>query len=203
MTSHSPAETMTDSDKRRGPSSSSTLEVEKKGPRLDYFTKAVISSQHASTLSRAMNQAKRSFRGSRRSSLRSSSSTSKRRSLGKRRERSRASAAKHAGGGAEAMRELWERTGMKTNGRKLLIESEDDDHGKTNAGYQSDGSEVSVPRVKGIRKLPGPGHRKTGSQSSTTSYDSMAPREPGLSWSEVSAGSQVSPWDGRSGEVTD
>ena len=184
MTSHSPAETMTDSDKRRGASSSSTLEVEKddrthKGPRLDYFTKAVISSQHASTLSRAMNQAKRSFRGSRRSSLRSSSSTSKRRSLGRRRERSRASAARHPGGGAEAMRELWERTGMKTNGRKLLIESEDEEQvqGKTNAGYQSDGSEVSVPRVRGIRKLPalGPslGHRKTGSQSSTTSYDSV------------------------------
>merc|ERR1719220_1196230 len=178
MTSHSPADTMTDSDKRRGPSSSSTLEVEKddrthKGPRLDYFTKAVISSQHASTLSRAMNQAKRSFRGSRRSSLRSSSTTSKRRSLGRRRERSRASATRHPGGGAEAMRELWERTGMKTNGRKLLIESEDEEQmqGKTNAGYQSDGSEVSVPRVKGIRKLPalGPslGHRKTGSQSST------------------------------------
>merc|ERR1719500_1061874 len=97
MTSHSPADTMTDSDKRRGPSSSSTLEVEKdervgKGPRLDYFTKAVISSQHASTLSRAMNQAKRSFRGSRHSSLRSSSSTSKRRSLGRRRERSSARA---------------------------------------------------------------------------------------------------------------
>merc|ERR1719220_3027299 len=95
MTSHSPADTMTNSDKRRGPSSSSTLEVEKddrthKGPRLDYFTKAVISSQHASTLSRAMNQAKRSFRGSRRSSLRSSSSSTKRRSLGRRRERSRA-----------------------------------------------------------------------------------------------------------------
>merc|ERR1712038_716285 len=150
-----------------------------KGPRLDYLTKAVISSQHASTLSRAMNQAKRSFRGSRRSSLRSSSSTSKRRSLGKRRERSRASAARHPGGGAEAMRELWERTGMKTNGRKLLIESEDEEQvqGKTNAGYQSDGSEVSVPRVRGIRKLPalGPslGHRKTGSQSSTTSYDSV------------------------------
>jgi len=77
------------------------------------------------------------------------------------------------------MRELWERTGMKTNGRKLLIESEDEEQlqGKTNAGYQSDGSEVSVPRVRGIRKLPalGPslGHRKTGSQSSTTSYDSV------------------------------
>ena len=47
------------------------------------------------------------------------------------------------------MRELWERTGMKTNGRKLLIESEDEEQGKTNAGYQSDGSEVSVPRVRG------------------------------------------------------
>merc|ERR1719219_1638893 len=206
MTSHSPAETMTDSDRQRGPSSSSTIEVEKeervgKGPRLDYLTKAVISSQHASTLSRAMNQAKRSFRGSRRSSLRSSSSTSKRRSLGKRRERSRASAAKHAGGGAEAMRELWERTGMKTNGRKLLIESEDEDHGKTNAGYQSDGSEVSVPRVKGIRKLPGPGHRKTGSQSSTTSYDSMAPRgaRPKLIRSVSGESGQSVGWEVRGG----
>merc|ERR550525_887718 len=207
MTSHSPADTMTDSDKRRGLSSSSTLEVEKdertsKGPRLDYLTKAVISSQHASTLSRAMNQAKRSFRGSRRSSLRSSSSTSKRRSLGKRRERSRASAAKHAGGGAEAMRELWERTGMKTNGRKLLIESEDEDHGKTNAGYQSDGSEVSVPRVKGIRKLPaGPGHRKTGSQSSTTSYDSAAPRgaRPKLIRSVSGESGQSVGWEVRGG----
>ena len=209
MTSHSPADTMTDSDKRRGPSSSSTIEVEKderssKGPRLDYFTKAVISSQHASTLSRAMNQAKRSFRGSRRSSLRSSSSTSKRRSLGRRRERSRASAARHAGGGAEAMRELWERTGMKTNGRKLLIESEDEDPGKTNAGYQSDGSEVSVPRVKGIRKLPaaGPGHRKTGSQSSTTSYDSVAaPRgaRPKLIRSVSGESGQSVGWEVRGG----
>merc|ERR1711963_869084 len=127
-----------------------------------------ITDDPLTTLSRAMNQAKRSFRGSRRSSLRSSSSTSKRRSLGRRRERSRASAARHPGGGAEAMRELWERTGMKTNGRKLLIESEDEEQlqGKTNTGYQSDGTEVSVPRVRGIRKLPalGPslGHRKTG-----------------------------------------
>merc|ERR1719278_676876 len=215
MTSHSPADTMTDSDKRRGPSSSSTLEVEKdervgKGPRLDYFTKAVISSQHASTLSRAMNQAKRSFRGSRRSSLRSSSSTSKRRSLGRRRERSRASAARHPGGGAEAMRELWERTGMKTNGRKLLIESEDEEQlqGKTNAGYQSDGSEVSVPRVRGIRKLPalGPslGHRKTGSQSSTTSYDSVVGSRGGRaklvrSVSGESSGPSVG-WEVRGGQ---
>ena len=38
---------------------------------------------------------------------------------------------------------------MKTNGRKLLIESEDEEQGKTNTGYQSDGSEVSVPRVRG------------------------------------------------------
>ena len=47
------------------------------------------------------------------------------------------------------MRELWERTGMKTNGRKLLIESEDEEQlqGMTNAGYQSDGSEVSVHSV--------------------------------------------------------
>merc|ERR1719264_1259210 len=208
MTSHSPAETMTDSDRQRGPSSSSTIEVEKeervgKGPRLDYLTKAVISSQHASTLSRAMNQAmnqaKRSFRGSRRS-LRST--TSKRRNLGTRRERSRASAGK-AGGGAEAMRELWERTGMKTNGRKLLIESEDEEHGKTNAGYQSDGSEVSVPRVKGIRKLPaGPGHRKTGSQSSTTSYDSVAPRggaRPKLIRSVSGESGQSVGWEVRGG----
>ena len=40
---------------------------------------------------------------------------------------------------------------MKTNGRKLLIEESEDEEkeGKTNAGYQSDGSEVSVPRVRG------------------------------------------------------
>jgi len=167
------------------------------GPRLDYMTKAVIRSQHASTLSRAMNQAKRSFRGSRRS-LRST--TSKRRNLGTRRERSRASAGK-AGGGAEAMRELWERTGMKTNGRKLLIESEDEEEGKVNDGYQSDGSEVSVPRVKGIRKLPA-GHRKTGSQSSTTSYDSLAPRasRPVLVRSTSTESTNSAGWEVRGGQ---
>ena len=89
----------------------------------------------------------------------------------------------------ESVRELWEKTGMKTNGRKLLIESEDEanneiikasNQGHFNNGYESDGSEVSVPRMKGIRKLPKTGHRNSGSQSSTTSYDSVPRSRPRL-----------------------
>ena len=187
MTSLSPTDT-SESGQLKRPSSNVTVAAEEEkeevttstglrlevvGPRLE---SVLNPSRHASTLSRAVSQAKRSFRGSRRSSIRHTVSQ-RHRSLGRRRERSRAGSG-GVGGGAEAMRELWQRTGMKTNGRKLLIESEEEEAGRSNGGYQSDGSEVSVPRVRGIRKLPQLGHRKTGSQSSTTSYDSVQAGRP-------------------------
>jgi len=188
MTSFSPTDS-SDSEKQK------EVEVvhqdkEDTKTRIDELTRAVIKNKHASTLSRAITHARRSFRGSKRS-LRSSKRQSVRKTKetrGGSRAGSRAGSLR-AGSGVEAVRELWERTGMKTNGRKLLIESEDEatneipkssNPGHYNKGYESDGSEVSVPRMKGIRKLPETGHRNSGSQSSTTSYDSVPRSRPRL-----------------------
>lgn len=188
MTSFSPTDS-SDSEKQK------EVEVvhqdkEDTKTRIDELTRAVIKNKHASTLSRAVTHARRSFRGSKRS-LRSSKRRSVRKTKDPRggsRAGSRAGSLR-AGSGVEAVRELWERTGMKTNGRKLLIESEDEgtndipklsNPGHFNKGYESDGSEVSVPRMKGIRKLPETGHRNSGSQSSTTSYDSVPRSRPRL-----------------------
>lgn len=150
------------------------------------LTRSVILDRNASTLSRVVKHARRSFRGSKRSQR-----SSKQRSVRNKRVRKGGSrtGSLRSGSGVEAVRELWEKTGMKTNGRKLLIESEDEaandnmkagNQGHYNDGYMSDGSEVSVPRMKGIRKLPETRHRNSGSQSSTSSYDSLPRSRPRL-----------------------
>jgi len=148
--------------------------------RMNELTRAVIKNKHAVTLSRAITHARQSFRSSKRSlrgSKRRRGALKSKEMRGSSRVSSRAGSLR-SGSGVEAVRELWERTGMKTNGRKLLIESEEeapneilkpDNSGYYNRGYESDGSEVSVPRMKGMRKLPVTEYKKR----SSTSYDSL------------------------------
>ena len=75
----------------------------------------------------------------------------------------------------EAVKDLWEKSGMKTNGRKLLIDSEDEGRlnpgeGQHNLGYESDLSELSVPRLGPL--VGGRRVRRNGSQSSSTTLES-------------------------------
>ena len=79
------------------------------------------------------------------------------------------------GAGVEAVKDLWEKSGMKTNGRKLLIDSEDEGRlnpgeGQHNLGYESDLSELSVPRLGPL--VGGRRVRRNGSQSSSTTLES-------------------------------
>jgi len=159
--------------------------------RMNELTRAVIKNKHAVTLSRAITHARQSFRSSKRSlrgSKRRRGALKSKEMRGSSRVSSRAGSLR-SGSGVEAVRELWERTGMKTNGRKLLIESEEeapneilkpDNSGYYNRGYESDGSEVSVPRMKGMRKLPVTRHMNSGSHSSASSYDSIPRSRPRL-----------------------
>lgn len=79
-----------------------------------------------------------------------------------------------SGGSVEAVRELWSKTGMRTNGRKLLLEASSSEaevqtgHERVNPGYESDNSEVSGPRWGGII-TPGPGARTRRQQSTSSS----------------------------------
>ena len=81
-----------------------------------------------------------------------------------------------SGGSVEAVRELWSKTGMRTNGRKLLLEASSSEaeagasHERVNPGYESDNSEVWAPRW-GAVITPGPGAR-TRRQESTSSSGS-------------------------------
>ena len=75
----------------------------------------------------------------------------------------------------EAVKDLWEKSGMKTNGRKLHIDSEDEGRlnpgeGQHNLGYESDLSELSVPRLG--PRVGGRRVRRNGSQSSSTTLES-------------------------------
>jgi len=75
----------------------------------------------------------------------------------------------------EAVKDLWEKSGMKTNGRKLLIDSEDEGRlnpgeGQHNLGYESDLSDLSVPRLG--PRVGGRRVRRNGSQSSSTTLES-------------------------------
>ena len=130
---------------------------------INELSKAVMKSKGVSTLTRAVSRARSSQRSQQ--SVRSSIRRSFRhRSSRRKKPRSRTESLRQ-GAGIESMRDLWEKTGMKTNGRKLLIESEDElNDGRVNLGYESDLSDVSIP----IRN----GRRKTVSQSSTASYES-------------------------------
>ena len=137
---------------------------------INQLSHAVMQSKGVSTLTRAVSKARRSQRKSVRRSL-SRRSSRRRRSV-----RSRTGTLRK-GAGVEAVKDLWEKSGMKTNGRKLLLESEDEggDEGRVNLGYESDLSEVSVPRPYGALR----GHRKSNSQSSTTTYDSVPGKDQG------------------------
>ena len=83
-----------------------------------------------------------------------------------------------SGGSVEAVRELWSKTGMRTNGgRKLLLEASSSEaeagHERVNPGYESDVSEVSGPRW-GTIITPGARTRRQESTSSSGSSGSLA-----------------------------
>ena len=107
-----------------------------------------------------------------------------------RRNHIRAGTLRSQGGGEkrQKMRSLWEQTGMKTNGRKLLLDSEEDDEdvesggGHANAAFESndddeddddDSSLVSLPQKPyhryGRRRRH---HSGSSSTMTATSYDS-------------------------------
>merc|ERR1712227_249333 len=83
-----------------------------------------------------------------------------------------------SGGSVEAVRELWSKTGMRTNGgRKLLLEASSSEaeagHERVNPGYESDVSEVSGPRW-GTIITPGARTRRQESTSSSGSSGSLS-----------------------------
>ena len=87
-----------------------------------------------------------------------------------------------SGGSVEAVRELWSKTGMKTNGRKLLLEASSSEadlgHERVNPGYESDSSEVSVPRRVRAGQLTLGGGGRARRQVSTSSSASSSAGEP-------------------------
>ena len=132
-------------------------------------TKLVIKNKHPPSLSGAVSSARRSFRGVK-GSIRSSSRKIIRRKPGRNKTGSLRSA-----GSVEAVRELWSKTGMRTNGRKLLlgardIEAPSSKQEEVNGGYESDNSQVSVPREGLTRSFPQAAttRRQTSSSSSSS-----------------------------------
>lgn len=138
----------------------------------DNTTKVIIKSKQHQGLSRAISSARRSFRGVK-GTIRSSSRKIVRRKPGGNKTGSLRSA-----GSVEAVRELWSKTGMRTNGRKLLLGAPVRDteapgtrwgQEEVNAGYESDNSQVSVPRERLRRNFPQvPTRRQTSSSSSSS-----------------------------------
>ena len=138
----------------------------------DKTTKVIIKNKHHQSLSGAISSARRSFRGVK-GTIRSSSRKIVRRKPGGNKTGSLRSA-----GSVEAVRELWSKTGMRTNGRKLLLGApvrDTEGPGNTwqqeevNAGYESDNSQVSVPRERLRRNFPQvPTRRQTSSSSSSS-----------------------------------
>ena len=124
--------------------------------------------KHAAAVTKAIKSARRSFRNVK-GSLRQS---------GRRRPKIRRGrpGSLRSGGSVEAVRELWSRTGMRTNGRKLLLDPSSSEHetggrgrGAANPGYESDeGSQVSVPRGSGVGGpgVPRPARRQESTSSS-------------------------------------
>jgi len=134
--------------------------------------------QSSGGVTKAFNNARRSFRNVNRS-LRNSSRKIARRG------KSRKGTAGSGGGGSksgslrsagsvEAVRELWSKTGMRTNGRKLLIEPSKSDNDFVNDAFESDdNSQVSVPRERVNRNFPKERQetRRQTSSSSSSSED--------------------------------
>ena len=133
----------------------------------------VIKNKQHQNLSGAISSARRSFRGLR-GTIRSSSRKIVRRKPGRNKTGSLRSA-----GSVEAVRELWSKTGMRTNGRKLLLGARDTEAApssqqeEVNAGYESDNSQVSVPREGLARSFPLPAttRRQASSSSSSSSLE--------------------------------
>ena len=131
--------------------------------------KLVIKNKHTENLSGAISSARRSFRGLR-GTIRSSS-----RKIVRRKPARNKTGSLRSAGSVEAVRELWSRTGMRTNGRKLLlgardIEAPSSKKEEVNGGYESDNSQVSVPREGLTRSFPQAAttRRQTSSSSSSS-----------------------------------
>ena len=135
----------------------------------DNTRKLVIKNKHTENLSGAISSARRSFRGLR-GTIRSSS-----RKIVRRKPARNKTGSLRSAGSVEAVRELWSRTGMRTNGRKLLlgardIEAPSSKQEEVNGGYESDNSQVSVPREGLTRSFPQAAttRRQTSSSSSSS-----------------------------------
>ena len=150
-------------------SDAKSVESEESNGKLD--TRLVIKNKHPASLSGAISSARRSFRGVK-GSIRRSSRKIVRRKPG------RKTGSLRSAGSVEAVRELWSKTGMRTNGRKLLLEGRQEDtetpswpQEEENGGYVSDNSQVSVPRPRLTRTFPQVTTRRQTSSSSTSSLE--------------------------------
>ena len=152
-------------------SESDAKSVESEGSNSKLDTRLVIKNKHPASLSGAISSARRSFRGVK-GSIRRSSRKIVRRKPG------RKTGSLRSAGSVEAVRELWSKTGMRTNGRKLLLEGRQEDREtpswpqeEENGGYVSDNSQVSVPRPRLTRTFPQVTTRRQTSSSSTSSLE--------------------------------
>ena len=157
FTSFSPTQ---DSDEDRTEINEAGFGKEDMDQVINELSKAVMKSKGVSTLTRAVSRARSSQRSQQsvRSSIRRSFLH---RSSRRKKPRSR-TASLRQGAGIESMRDLWEKTGMKTNGRKLLIESEDEiNDGRVNLGYESENRKPRLVRsdTGGSWELKGGGRR--------------------------------------------
>lgn len=129
------------------------------GSDTDNKPELAVKSKQAVSVTGAVASARRSFRGMK-GTIRSSS----RKIVRRNKQRSKTGSLRSAGS-VEAVRELWSKTGMRTNGRKLLLGAMKE---QVNAGYESDNSQVSLPRERRERNFPQTTRRQTSSSSSSS-----------------------------------
>ena len=121
------------------------------------------------SLTSAKASARRSFRG-----LKGTIRSSSRKIVRRNKQRSKTGSLRSAGS-VEAVRELWSKTGMRTNGRKLLLGAMKE---QVNGGYESDNSCVSVPRERRERKFPASTRRQASTSSSSSQEGAPARSRP-------------------------
>merc|ERR1712133_337879 len=155
-------------------SSSSITNQRSRSDQPDAATAAGDGKQSSSGVTKAINSARRSFRNVNRSLRNSSRKIARRGKVRKAGSGGSKSGSLRSAGSVEAVRELWSKTGMRTNGRKLLIEPSKSDNDFVNDAFENDdNSQVSVPRERENRNFPKERQRQeTRRQTSSSSSSS-------------------------------
>ena len=145
---------------------SSSLASETEDISVSNSSNPANSNTNNKAVKKALNNARRSFRR-----VKGSMRSSKRKVIQRTKLKSKSGSLRSASS-VEAVKELWNKTGMRTNGRKLLIESSAEESANNkefvNTGYESDNSEVSVPRERDTRDFPKHARRQVSSSSSSS-----------------------------------